>query len=143
MQEETRAKESFLERTDLLAKELNVSLRNLAPIIGISSASLFGYRSGNIAISSKAWSKLEYAEHKAGVESSVGEDAVSYGKANNPRLADPLPADYFTKSYFEIINRMSNDELVSYAEELQEEKPPGYENALNKIIQILRKRIPK
>lgn len=43
--------------------QLGVSLRSLAPLIGISVASLFGYRSGSIQISPKAWSKLERQEN--------------------------------------------------------------------------------
>ena len=44
---------------------MDVSLRALAPVIGISVPSLFGYRSGAIPISPKAWSKLEQAERAA------------------------------------------------------------------------------
>jgi hypothetical protein len=51
-----------LERTDALAKATDQSLRGLAPVLGLSVASLFGYRSGSIKISPKAWSKLEQAE---------------------------------------------------------------------------------
>lgn len=39
-----------------------VSLRQLAPILGISPASLFGYRAGKIPISEKSWAKLESLE---------------------------------------------------------------------------------
>lgn len=37
-------------------------MRGLAPKLGLSVASLFGYRSGKIPISIKAWSKLEHLE---------------------------------------------------------------------------------
>ena len=37
--------------------------------MGLSIASLFGYRNGTIPISTKAWSKLEQAERLAGIAS--------------------------------------------------------------------------
>jgi len=54
--------EKFSERTDNLSKRLGISLRALAPMMGLSVASLFGYRNGSIRISTKAWCKLEQAE---------------------------------------------------------------------------------
>lgn len=42
-------------------------MRELAPMMGLSQASLFGYRSGKIPVSRKAWSKLEAVERQAGV----------------------------------------------------------------------------
>lgn len=45
-----------------MAVRAGVSLRSLAPLMGLSVASLFGYRSGSIPISRKAWSKLEQFE---------------------------------------------------------------------------------
>lgn len=62
MQEENRAVSEFLERTDFLAESLGVSLRQLAPELDISPASLFGYRSGKLPITSKAWAKVKKAE---------------------------------------------------------------------------------
>lgn len=41
---------------------MGISLRALAPAMGISVPSLFGYRSGKIPISGKAWSKLDHTE---------------------------------------------------------------------------------
>lgn len=67
MQEKKNDFRNFLERTDVLAKKLKVSLRELAPIMELSVASLFGYRSGAIALSVKAWRKLEAAEKAAGI----------------------------------------------------------------------------
>jgi hypothetical protein len=51
-------------RTGELADSLGISLRSLAPRLGISVASLFGYRSGKIPVSKKAWSKLERLEQE-------------------------------------------------------------------------------
>jgi hypothetical protein len=62
VQEEIRAADDFLERTDALAQKLGVSIRSLPEIIGISSASLFGYRTGKLPVSRKALVKLERAE---------------------------------------------------------------------------------
>jgi hypothetical protein len=56
-----------LERTDILAARLGISLRSLAPRIDLSVASLFGYRNGSIQISTKGWGKLEQAERAAGL----------------------------------------------------------------------------
>lgn len=67
MQEKKNDFRNFLERTDMLAKNLRVSLRELAPIMELSVASLFGYRSGAIRLSVKAWRKLEAAEKAAGI----------------------------------------------------------------------------
>lgn len=47
---------------------MRVSLRALAPAMGLSVASLFGYRNGSIRISAKAWQKLEQAERIGGSE---------------------------------------------------------------------------
>ena len=42
-------------------------MRGLAPELGLSVASLFGYRNGKIPISNKGWSKLERVEQAAGI----------------------------------------------------------------------------
>lgn len=77
MQEKKNDFRNFLERTDVLAKNLKVSLRELAPIMELSVASLFGYRSGAIRLSVKAWRKLEAAEKAAGI---AADDEVNYLK---------------------------------------------------------------
>lgn len=74
MQEENRALDEFLERTDFLAESLGVSLRQLGPEIGISTASLFGYRSGKMPITNKALAKVRKAV-----------EAVKQGKEGNGR----------------------------------------------------------
>lgn len=54
----------FSERTTNLAREIGVSLRELAPKMNISTASLFAYRSGKLKISPKAWRKLDQCERE-------------------------------------------------------------------------------
>ena len=72
LQEKNSENRIFLERTDKLAATLRISLRDLAPRIGLSVASLFGYRSGSLKISPKAWGKLEQAE-KSEQAAGIGE----------------------------------------------------------------------
>ena len=57
----------FLERTEKLAFELGITMRELGPRIGISPAMLFGCRSGQYQPSRKTWLKLEQAERAAGL----------------------------------------------------------------------------
>ena len=86
----------FLERTDKLAAALRISLRDLAPRIELSVASLFGYRSGSLKISPKAWGKLERAE-KSEQADGIGEkkprDVFRSGdvKEFNPAIEKNLP----------------------------------------------------
>jgi hypothetical protein len=85
----------FLERTDRLAQKLGISLRSLAPVMGISVASLFGYRNGSIPISTKAWRKLEQVERDSeapALESpfALKEDPVEYQARPFPRKDDPF-----------------------------------------------------
>ena len=72
-----RNSETFLERTDLLAARLGVQMGELLPILEISRASFFSYRSGKRPISAKAWRKLEKAEREAGVISLKGQLAIA------------------------------------------------------------------
>lgn len=65
MQEENQSARAFSERTEKLAKRLGISLRALPPVIGISPAMLFAYRTGKNDISKKAWAKLQVAEIRA------------------------------------------------------------------------------
>lgn len=53
--------------------------------MGLSVASLFGYRTGAIKISTKGWGKLEQAERLAGLRTSA-KDAGSFAKPNEPGL---------------------------------------------------------
>lgn len=70
MQRKNHSIQTFSERTDLLSERLGVSLRDLAPIIGISQAMLFGYRTGKYSPSNKALGKLMALEAKVEPESS-------------------------------------------------------------------------
>jgi hypothetical protein len=55
----------FTERTDRLAKALDVPVRDRGPWLGISGTTLFLCRQKGAAISKKTWRKLEQAEEKA------------------------------------------------------------------------------
>ena len=70
-----------MERTNILAARLGVSLRGLAPRMGLSVASLFGYRNGSIPISTKGWGKLEHLERSAG----LGAPAKYAAWSTNPK----------------------------------------------------------
>jgi hypothetical protein len=87
LQTKNRTPAFFLERTDALALELGVSLRQLAPLLDLSVASLFGYRSGKIPISNKAWSKLERKEPTHEDLPKISQNAKSLTKPNNPKSA--------------------------------------------------------
>lgn len=126
MQENYSENRLFLERTDEIARITRVSLRELAPKIGISVASLFGYRSGNIKISPKAWRKLEQAELAAGIEiDRTGTPEVTgTGTKNFPAKEDTgneyligknaeLDDDfnpYATKNETQVLNRLTDVE---------------------------------
>lgn len=60
-------KDVFSDKTDQLADRLGVTLKELTDVLGISTDSLFGYRTGRLPISAKAWRKLRNAEAKAGL----------------------------------------------------------------------------
>ena len=57
----------FLRRSDTLAQKLGVNVDELPDILGVSRASLYGYRRGKRKVSNKAWAKLEAAEKDAGI----------------------------------------------------------------------------
>lgn len=67
MQEKKDTFDIFLRRTDFLAHHLKCEIERLPDMLGISRASLFGYRSGARPITNKAWRKLEAAERAAGL----------------------------------------------------------------------------
>lgn len=86
MQEKKDTFDIFLRRTDFLANRLTCEIERLPEILGISRASLFGYRSGARPITNKAWRKLESAEKAAGI--------------NQPTISDwnqPLPPEVQAK----------------------------------------------
>lgn len=60
--------ELFLKRTDALAERLRFTLRELCAHVGLSTGSFFGYRTGRVLVTTKAWKKLEEAEIKAGIK---------------------------------------------------------------------------
>jgi hypothetical protein len=67
MQAENWSTGAFLERTDRLARRLQVPLRELPEKIGLSNGTFFAYRSGKSRITKKSWSKLRSAEERAGL----------------------------------------------------------------------------
>lgn len=103
-------------------------MRALAPAMGISVPSLFGYRSGKIPISAKAWSKLERFE----------------SPPKPPAISDDDPA-------------MGREDETSYrftpmGQQCQGHDPPMEElmtvllriaNALERLIEIEESRTPK
>jgi hypothetical protein len=78
MQEKKSDFRTFLDRTNELANKLRIPLRELGPVMEMSTASLFGYRSGKIPLSNKAWGKLEAAERSAGIDAVVGDPPSQY-----------------------------------------------------------------
>jgi len=66
----------------VLSDRMGISLRALAPRLHLSVASLFGYRSGKIPISAKAWSKLERVESEVLKQ---GDPARFAGNDGNPK----------------------------------------------------------
>ena len=66
--------EIFLKRSDAVAKAMKVSLRELVPIIKLSTGAFFGYRNGKMTVSAKAWRKLELVEHLAGIETELSRE---------------------------------------------------------------------
>lgn len=83
MQDIFRTPKHFLERTDRLAVLKRVSLRGLAPLMGLSVASLFGYRNGSIKISNKAWGKLEECEASIRQDSSTESEPPAQDEPSN------------------------------------------------------------
>lgn len=57
----------FTQRTDALAAKLDVTIRAVAPVIGVSAAILFSNRGGHRGVSGKTWAKLATAEKAAGL----------------------------------------------------------------------------
>lgn len=69
--------EIFLNRTDALASKLRMTLRETCAFVGLSFGSFFGYRTGRVEISVKAWRKLEEAEIKAGINQVTRDEITS------------------------------------------------------------------
>ncbi len=109
----------FLERTDDLAYKLRITLRELGPVIGMSTASLFGYRSGKIPLSSKAWGKLEAAEKKAGINS-VTHDGVSETDSRVSEFRQPPETPVTRQELSEMSAKL--DRLTGLVEQLIEQR---------------------
>ena len=77
--------ESFLKRTDLLASIWRLSQRELALKLDLSGGSYFGYRTGRIRITNKAWAKLEAAEATAAIE--VGKVPIAKSEGNPKEIS--------------------------------------------------------
>jgi hypothetical protein len=87
----------FTERTDQLAKALEVPVRALGPWLGISGTTLFLGRRKDAALSKKTWRKLEQAEARArrpdlpwGLVPETPEDA---SKERDPPPPEPTQAE--------------------------------------------------
>ena len=78
--------EVFLKRTDDLALKLRFNLTDLARHIDLSDGSFFGYRTGRVALSPKAWRKLEAAEQLAGIGSSHAPPAETSPAELDPQV---------------------------------------------------------
>lgn len=81
-------KDVFSDKTDRLAEKLGVTLKELTGVLGFSTDSLFGYRTGRLPISAKAWRKLRNAEHQAGLISDPNQTQI--GGSNFPRNTPSL-----------------------------------------------------
>jgi hypothetical protein len=87
MQEKNATFLDFLRRTDLLAVSKGLNVGDLIPILDLSRATLFSYRSGKRPISAKAWMKLEAAERAAGINS-VRANGVSVNSLHAERVSE-------------------------------------------------------
>lgn len=135
MQQKIRSPESFLERTDRLAALNSISLRELAPILGISQASLFGYRSGKIPISAKAWSKLEAIEANLEEPKDSSRSGLAFegSDAVEPRVNSGLAARY----------GLTNHQLVDLIEMLLKrvldgELPVSHLHTAERLLKMIR-----
>lgn len=64
--------DTFFRRTEALSDALKCNAEGLVPLLGLSRASFFSYRSGKRPITRKAWRKLEDAEAKVEVARQMG-----------------------------------------------------------------------
>lgn len=76
----------FACRTEVLAEQAGVRIGDLPKRLKISRASLFGYRTGKLPITSKAWRKLEHAERDAGISQPLADQL----RAATPERATEL-----------------------------------------------------
>ena len=93
----------FSERTDTLAARLGCDIGDLSAEIGIGRSTLFGYRSGKLQPSKKAWAKLEAAEREAGIGATAVEeepvpDQISEGVDGLDQTAREILLDAASRS---------------------------------------------
>lgn len=81
MQQKSELFSEFSERTEELAKRLDVNVSDLPEIIGVSASMFHAYRSGKSPISLKAWRKLEAAEK---AQSESGDTYLVKSAKNTP-----------------------------------------------------------
>jgi transcriptional regulator with XRE-family HTH domain len=100
----------FSDRTDRLADQLGISLRQLAERIGISPAMLFAYRSGKYPISRKAWKKLDQTESNLEPPRSLERisEPPSYASTAAPSAANALRAE-IERAYHELLDHCDGD----------------------------------
>lgn len=99
--------ELFLKRTDALAERLRFTLRELCAHVGLSTGSFFGYRTGRVLVTTKAWKKLEEAEIKAGIKRDT---SPNLGEVNLPQIVEGerIDAEKFAalEAKVELLTRM-------------------------------------
>jgi len=115
VQQKNTSNSDFLERTDKLSNEYGCSLRELAPKIGVSEATLFGARSGKIPISLKTWSKLEHAEESLGLNKAV----YPVEPTQNPLQVVEPPGSYGCQSKGRYLEQRVSDLESKYVEILE------------------------
>ncbi|MBN2069122.1 MAG: helix-turn-helix transcriptional regulator [Opitutales bacterium] len=77
----------FSDRSDDLAKHLNLNAKELAEFIGISRPMLYAYKTGRSPITGKVWRKLAQAEEKAGIRLSTKTDVENHESSETLQTA--------------------------------------------------------
>ena len=126
MQENNETPSDFLRRTDTLAARLRCNLDDLPEYLGISRASLYGYRKGHRAISGKSWRLLEAAEQAAGIEESkrvnVSHETLKKGlpeAGNAESCGNPKESEMGAEKIPELLRR-----IADALEEIARKLPP-------------------
>lgn len=141
-----REDEIFLRRTDQLAIQTRRNVDDLADVLGVSRASLYGYRKGQRKVTPKAWLKLEEAERRAGVteasralSSSHAQAAEAAGGSEEERQALFEEADEpRVKLLAEILRlRDENAALKTASVKSLEERMGRVESLLEKLVEGL------
>jgi len=84
MERKNNSKEEFIQRTDILAMQLGVSISAVCEIIDVSPATFFAYRAGRRKVSNKSWKKLELAEIQESSSTKEVHDIQSWHIENAP-----------------------------------------------------------